>query len=203
MRSRLAPFLLLGCLVGCQLQRRELPAVYAPYEEGLTLAYEDPSLESPEARRESRIQVRVAEGPMNPEQPSLVKLTHASLRMPPTTYLLRLEGGGVELIGEDGKPVATLLPKGFPERVSQWEDAGRQLRFRVVGPAAWSNPAQVKNLHDPVGVWVEVSSPVGRRRILYLRGLGEVESMTWRDGRWVVTHRLVEAGMTDSPSPRR
>jgi hypothetical protein len=202
-RFHRAPLLLLVALGGCQLKRQELPAVYAPYEEGLTLGYEDPSLPTPEAQRESRYQVRVAEGPMNPEQPSLVKLTHSSLRVPPTTYTLRVEAGGVELLGDAGKPLAQVLPKGFPDRVSHWADPARQLHFQVVGPATWSNPAQVKNVHDPLGVWVEVSGPAGRRRILYLRGLGEVESMTWREGQWVVTNRLVDAGMTDAPPPRK
>lgn len=203
MTPRWVPFALLAVLAGCQLKRQELPAVYAPYEEGLTLGYEDPSLPTPEAQRASRYQVRVAQGPMDPERPSLVKLTHASLRTPPTSYLLRVEAGGVELIGEDGKPVAQVLPKGFPDRVSRWEDPPRALKFQVLGPATWANPAGVRHVHDPLGVWVEVTGTAGRRRILYLRGLGEVESMTWREGQWVVTNRLVDAGMTDEPKPAR
>ncbi len=203
MTPRLVPFLLLATLAGCQLKRRELPPVYAPYEEGLTLGYEDPSLPTAQAQRESRFQIRVAQGLMDPLRPGLVKLTQASLQVPPTPYLLRVEEGGVELIGEDGKPISQVLPKGFPDRVSRWEDAARHLTFQVLGPAAWSNPAQVRNVHDPLGVWVEVTGPAVRRRVLYLRGLGEVESMTWREGRWVVTNRLVDAGMTDEPPARR
>lgn len=197
MRRFLAPLALVLALPGCRLKRMEAPALYAPWEEGRTLGFEDPSLPTPEAQRASRFQLRVAQGLMDPTRAGLVKLTQTTLRNEPYTYTLRLDSGGVELLGEDGKSVAWMLPKGFSEGTAPWSDARRGLHFQVLGPGAWENPAQVKGVSDPVGIWVEATGPMGRRRTLFLRGLGEVETQVWREGRWVVVNRLVDMGFLD------
>lgn len=200
---RLAPLALLLILPACKFKRQEAPAIYAAWEEGRTLGYEDPSLPTPERQRESRFQVRVAQGLMDPTKAGLIKLTQSSLMSPPFTYTLRVDEGGVELLKEDGTPNAWVFPKGFPDRVPQWKDEPRKLEYKVLGPATWENPARLKGVHDPVGVWVEISGPGGRRRNLYLRGIGEVESLAWRGNAWVAVNRLVDMAMTDDPSVKK
>lgn len=196
-RRLLVPLALLAVLPACRLKRMEAPALYAPWEEGRTLAYEDPSLPTADAQRASRYQLRVAQGLMDPTRPGLVKITQTTFQNEPYTYMLRLEEGGVELLGEDGKSVAWILPKGFQEGTASWTDARRNLIFRVLGPGAWENPARVNGVSDPIGLWLEVSGPTGKRRTLFLRGLGEVETQVWRDGKWVVVNRLVDMGFLD------
>ena len=202
MRRLLVPMALLALVPACRLKRMEAPAVYAPWEEGRTLGYEDPGLPTPEARRASRFQLRVAQGLMDPTRAGLVKITQSTLQNEPYTYTLRIDGGGVELLGEDGKSVAWVLPKGFSEATAPWSDPKRGLTFRVLGPGAWENPAGVKGIQDPVGLWLEAEGPVGKRRTLFLRGLGEVETQVWREGRWVPVNRLVDMGfLDDKPKP--
>jgi hypothetical protein len=193
----LAPLALLLLLPACQFKRQEAPAIYAPWEEGQTLGYENPSLATPERQRESRFQVRVAQGLMDPDKAGLLRLTHSSFTSAPFTYTVRVAEGSVELLKEDGSTNAWVFPKGFPDRVGQWRDEARKLDCRVLGPGAWDNPAHVKGVHDPVGVWVEVTGPEMRRRSLFLRGIGEVESQVWREGAWVTVNRLVDMAMTD------
>lgn len=197
---RLVPLALVLLLPACQFKRQEAPAIYAPWEEGRTLGYENPSLPGAEQQRESRIQVRVAEGVMDPLKPGLIRLTRSSLQAPPVKDFLRVDERGVERLGEDGQRMAWVLPKGFPDRVSRWKDDQGRVEFRVLGPGAWENPAHVKGLFDPIGVWVEATGPGGRQRALMLRGLGEVEVLEWRQERWVCISRLVDMGMTDDRS---
>lgn len=197
MRRLLAPAALLLLLPGCRLKRMEAPPVYAPWEEGRTLGFEDPSLPDVGARRASRYQLRVAQGLMDPTRAGLVKLSQSTLAQEPYTYTLRLEAGGVELLGEDGQTAAWVLPKGFPEAQAGWRDSKRGLTFTVLGPAAWDNPAGVKGVTDPIGIWVEAVGPALRRRTLFLRGLGEVETQIWRDGNWIPVNRLVDMGFLD------
>lgn len=194
---RLAPLTLLLLLSACQFKRQEAPAIYAPWEEGTTLGYENPSLPTFEARRESRYQVHVVEGLMDPTRAGLIKLTRSSLQVAPVPEFLRVEAGGIEHLKEDGTHLDWMLPKGFPDQVSQWRDSNRNLDIRVIGPAAWDNPARIRGLFDPIGVWIEITGPDLRQRALLLRGLGQVELLAWRDGGWVTVSRLVDAGKTD------
>lgn len=203
MMRRLAPLALLMLLPACKFKRQEGPAIYVPWEEGSTLGFEDPSLPTPEKQREGRIQVRVAEGLLDPTKAGLIKLTRSSMQVPPVRDFLRVEDGGVERLAEDGKHLAWVLPKGFPDRVTQWKSPDGKVDFRVLGPASWENPAHVKGVHDPVGIWVEASGPGGRQRALLLRGLGEVEVLAWREGAWVAVSRLVDMGMTDDRPPAK
>ncbi|HJV89093.1 MAG TPA: hypothetical protein VJ623_02210 [Holophagaceae bacterium] len=194
---RLAPLGLLLLLGACKFKRQEAPAIYAPFEEGLTLGYEDPSLTTPEEQRATRFQVRVSQGLLDPDKPGLLKLTQSSLTTAPFTYMVRVDDGSLELLKEDGTTNAWVFPKGFPDRVAQWRDEARQLEYRVIGPAAWDNPAGVKGVHDPVGIWVEADGPGGKRRSLFLRGLGEVEGQVLRGHDWVTVRRLVDRAFTD------
>jgi hypothetical protein len=193
-RPALAPVFLLLALA-CQPQL--IAPVYGPWEEGLTLSFEDPSLPQPQ-RAEARFQVRVARS--TPETGSLVLLDHASSSSH-TTQLVRYQDGGISLMDEGGKRLSQPLPAGFPGTTA-WVDGGTA--YRVVGRAAWAGAALLPPTADPVGVWVEAQAGSGpRHRSLYLPNLGEVECLEERGGEWVTIRRLVARGFTDAPSLRR
>jgi len=190
----LAPAFLLLALA-CQPQLN-VPA-YGPWEEGLTLTFEDPSLPQPQ-RAEARLQVRVARS--TPETGSQVLLDHASSSSH-TTQLVRYQDGGMSLVDEAGKVLSQPLPAGFPG-MAAWVDGGTA--YRVVGRAAWAGAALLPPTSDPVGVWVEAQPGSGpRHRTLYLPNLGEVERQEERPGGWVTVRRLVARGFTDAPTLRR
>lgn len=192
------PALLL--LLACQ-PKAVAPVVYGPWEEGLTLAFEDPSLPTPEARTASRYQLRVSKGLMDPTKPGEVELTESTLTGS-YAYRMRYERGGRALLGEDGKLVAWVLPQGFPDAVQTWADAPRGLSFRILGRAVWTAPFALPATVDATGLWVETERKDGlKRRSFYLKDLGEVESLEWRNGAWVAVNRLVGRGFTDLPSP--
>lgn len=192
----LAPAVLL-LAVACHLGAPAHPAapVYGPWEEGLTLAFEDPSLPQP-GRSADRLQVRVARSAIAPGSPRVVQLDLSSLRSH-MSLLARYQDGGIALLGEDGKVLAQTLPPGFPATAA-WDDRG--VHYRVVGRATWEGAALLPATSDPVGVWVEAQPPKGpRRRTLYLPNLGEVESQEERAGAWVTVNRLVARGFVDLP----
>ena len=192
----LAPVALLACLA---CQPRTAAPVYGPWEEGLTLAYEDPS--QPQAQRfEDRIQVRVAHSVMAPGPPGLVQLDLTSSRGQ-IKVLARHRDGGIDLVDESGRVLAQSLPARFPATPG-WAERGTQ--FRVIGRAAWDGAALLPATSDPIGIWVEARSPQGlRRQTLYLPNLGEVESREARNGSWIVVNRLVSCGFTDLPNFKR
>lgn len=199
----LLPILLLAA--GCR-PKPSGPAIYGAWEEGLTLTFEDPSEADPRAREEGRFQVRVEKGLADPTRPGAVLLRESNLRAS-YAYAVRYEQGGKALFGEDGKLVAWVLPQGFPEQTPEWRDDKLGLAFKVLGSAAWEGDAikdvARKGLVDPIGTWVEVRRRDGLlRRTLYLKGLGEVESLEWRDGKWIAINRLTGRGFTDLPKSR-
>jgi hypothetical protein len=199
MRRILASLGSLALLAGlaCQPQPSR-PAIYGPWEEGLTLAYEDPTL-PPSQRRDRRLQIRVTQSRIAPNEPGLVKLDYTSLRGQ-LSVLLRHGKGGITLLAEDGKPLAQLLPEGFPATTT-WSNRGTT--FHVLGRAAWDAGSILPPGAEAVGFWVEAVPPSGpRTRTLYLPDLGEVETMEWRDGAWVTVNRLVARGYTDLPSAK-
>ena len=197
--SLLAPAALLAPVarvLSLACQPRPAAPIYGPWEEGLTLAFEDPSRPQPE-RSSDRLQVRVARSSVAPGSPRVVQLDLASLRGH-MSLLIRHQDGGIALLGEDGQVLAQTLPPGFPSTAT-WEDRGT--RFRVVGRATWEGAALLPATSDPVGVWVEAQPPHGpRRRTLYLPNLGEVESQEERDGAWMTVNRLVARGFVDLPA---
>lgn len=196
-RALLAPAALL-LAVACQPwapARKAAPVVYGPWEEGLTLAFEDPSQSQPE-RSSDRLQVRVARSSIAPGSPRVVQLDLTSLRSH-MSLLVRHQDGGIALLGDDGQVMAQTLPPGFPATTA-WDDRG--VHYRVLGRATWEGAALLPATSDPVGVWVEAQPPKGpRRRTLYLPNLGEVESLEERDGGWVTINRLVARGFVDLP----
>lgn len=192
----MAPAVLLMALA---CQPRVATPVYGPWEEGLTLAFEDPSQPQPQ-RSADRLQVRVARSSMNPGAPGVIQLDVASARGQ-MSLLVRHHEGGIALVGEDGRVLAQSLPAGFPT-IAEWVERGTE--FRVVGRAAWEGAAILPATSDPIGVWVEARPAHGpRRRTLYLPNLGEVESREERDGTWVLVNRLVARGFTDLPAIKR
>ncbi len=193
----LVPLVLLA-VVACQ--REAAPAVvYGPWEEGLTLAFENPSQPQPQ-RFQDRIQVRVAQSAIAPGTPGLVMLDFSSTRGQIRVHA-KHGGGGIDLVDEQGRILARSLPPGFPD-TSSWVDRGTE--FTVIGRAAWEGAAVLPATADPVGVWVEARPSVGpRRRSLYLPNLGEVEAREARNGSWIVVNRLVARGFTDLPALKR
>lgn len=188
---------ILGLATGCQ--PRTAQPLFGPWEEGLTLAFEDPSQPQPQ-RSADRLQLRVARATLNPGTAPLVQLDLASSRGQ-MSVLLRHENGGIALVAEDGRVLSQTLPQGFPNTAS-WTDRGTA--FRIVGRATWEGAAILPATSDPVGVWVEARPQAGpRRRTLYLPNLGEVESLEERDGAWVPVNRLVARGFTDIPAIKR
>jgi hypothetical protein len=195
LRGVAAAALLAGLACGPQ---RPAP-VYGPWVEGLTLAYEDPTLPGPQ-RFAERLQVRVARATVEPAGPHLVQLDLAGTRGG-LSLLVRYQEGGIELVDEGGRVLARTLPVHFPETTT-WTDRGTE--FTVIGRAAWDGASILPPTSDSVGVWVESRSASGhRRRGLYLPDLGEVESRELRDGQWVVVNRLVARGFTDHPLSKR
>jgi hypothetical protein len=193
----LVPVVLLAGLA-CQPEPAT-PVVFGPWEEGLTLAYENPSQPQPQ-RSENRLQVRVAHSAIGPGSPGLVRLDLTTTRGQ-RSVLVRHQDGGIDLVEEGGRILARPLPAQFPD-ISHWVD--RDTEYRVIGRATWEGAALLPTTSDPVGVWVESRSPQGlRRRALYLPNLGEVESREERDGSWVVVNRLVARGFTDLPAIKR
>ena len=196
MRALLAPMALLS-LLACQ--PRSTTPVYGPWEEGLTLAFEDPSQPQPQ-RSADRLQVRVARCTLSPDLTSLVQLDLVNPRGQ-MSLLIRYQGGGSMLVDDSARVLAQLLPPGFPA-TSSWKD--RDTDFTLVGRAAWEGAAILPATSDPIGVWVEARSPQGlRRRTLYLPNLGEVETREERQGTWVIVNRLVARGFTDLPAIKR
>ena len=185
--------------VGCR-PKPSRPAVFAPWEEGLTLVFENPSLPQPR-RTEERVQVRVARSPVTAAGPSRVQLDLTGTRGRGTVELL-CQNGGVALVDDQGEPVRWILPEGFPERTSWKQMTGT---CTVVGRSAWDGAAILPKGADAVGVWVEMQPIQGGTplRTLYLPGLGEVETLQLRDGQWVSVHRLVSRGFTDLPAAPR
>ena len=194
---RLARFLAApAVLLALACQPRMAAPVYGPWEEGLTLAFEDPSVPQPQ-RSADRLQIRVARSSMAPGSPRVVRLELATLRGQ-MSMLVRHQDGGIALLDDSGKVVAQTLPPGFPS-IPSWEDRGT--RFFVVGRAVWEGAALLPATSDPVGVWVEARPPQGPcRRTLYLPNLGEVESQEERGGSWITVNRLVARGFVDLPS---
>ncbi|HJW73885.1 MAG TPA: hypothetical protein VJ486_13760 [Geothrix sp.] len=183
--------------LACQPQPTR-PMLYGPWEEGLTLAYEDPTL-PPSQRRDLRLQIRVAQSRIGPNEPGLVRLEYTSLKGQ-LSLLVRHGKGGITLLAQDGRPLAQLLPEGFPATAT-WTNRGTA--FHVIGRAAWDAGTVLPPGSDAVGFWVEAVPPAGpRSRTLYLPDLGEVETREWRDGAWVTVNRLVARGFTDLPSAK-
>jgi hypothetical protein len=186
--------LLAGC-DGSLPQARK--TVYVPWEEGLTLIYEDVTL-PPTERIYERLQRRVSASKETP-QGRRVTLVYTTFKMNQSFEFLSREGGWTMLRGDT--PVLTMLPEGFPDRVSHWEDRERGWSFRVIGRGALQNPnLQLPADFDRIGVWVEMESRDGvKRRIFYLPGVGEAESHLLKEGKWILTNQLVSRGFTDAP----
>jgi hypothetical protein len=197
-KKALPTLLLLAATLACDpMARQGGPPTYAPWEEGLTLVYEDPS-RPPEDRVKERQQVRVKEAKPTPAG-RVVTLSYASLSSHWESSTFQRQGG--VYLGAAPTEAAQVLPEGFPDRVNRWE--GRNRTYWVVGRATRSLPG-VHPAGSPgaTGVWVE-SAPLSgegpRRRTFYLPDIGEAESLEWRGGQWVCVLRLASRGFTDVP----
>ncbi|HEX9010514.1 MAG TPA: hypothetical protein VF804_09110 [Holophagaceae bacterium] len=165
----------------------------------MTLAYEDPSVPEP-LRTQQRLQVRVGRAVFPTDGDGTVRLDYTSYQGA-LTLALHHHAGGIALLGPDGKPLAQLLPEGFP-RIQAWTDHGTE--YRMMGRGTWDGATLLPATSSHVGVWVEARPARGPlRRTLYLPDLGEVESLELRGGEWVPVNRLVARGFTDLPFSAR
>jgi hypothetical protein len=200
--KRLSPFLLsVALLVSVACDRTLSQArrtLYVPWEEGLTLIYEDTTL-PPSARFQERLQRRVAASRETPLG-RRVTITYSTLKSNQSFDFLQKDGGWAMMEGDT--PLFRMLPEGFPDQVDRWEDRSRGTTFRVIGRAALQNPSlKLPEELDRVGIWVEMESRDGlKRRILFLPGIGEAESQVLQDGKWLVVNQLVSRGFTDLPT---
>jgi hypothetical protein len=190
--------LLLALTLAC----RTAPAdrehlIYAPHEEGLTLAYENPRLEG-NARTDSRLQVRVDKALPAAGGAIVGELRHTWLSGE-ETFGFELKEGGLK-VADEHRRMMVALPEGFPDRVSVWEDGG--IRSRILGRG--TSPLFDRFLPKDalkVGIWIE-STPLkgegARTRTFLLPDVGSAEVMEWKDGRWSTSMRLVGRGFTDA-----
>lgn len=191
---------LLGLLtLGCGIAPQEPPRAYLPWEEGLTLQYENPSLPPGQEPLQQRVQVRVAasrlEGGIRK-----VRLVTSSLQTQKSELFQSREGSWA--LCPEGQAPFQLLPEGFPDSARTWEVRGFQ--FRVIGRAVHEIPGlKLPPRQDRTGVWVEIRNPQGgQRRVYYLPDIGEAETFELRDGGWVCINRLVSRGFTDAPAAK-
>jgi len=199
MRHALTLLASAALLVSLGCQPKAPKPIYGPWEEGLTLAFENPTLPQPQ-RTSERMQVRVTRTILAPGAPTLVHLDLVNLHGQ-MGLLFRHQDGGIALVDDKGLVFAQPLPVGFPKQ-TQWVDRG--IQYRVVGRATWDGAAILPTTADPVGYWVESRDNQGHgRRVLFLPNLGEVESREDRNGTWVTVNRLVARGFTDVPSLTR
>ena len=173
---------------------------YVPWEEGLTLIYEDATL-PPAARFQERLQRRVSASRETPAG-RRVTITYSTLKSNNSFDFLNKDGGWAMVEGDT--PLFRMLPEGFPDRVDRWEDKARGITFRVLGRAALQDPnLKLPEDSDRIGIWVEMASKDGfKRRIFFLPGIGETENQVLQNGTWVVGNRLVSRGFTDLPTAR-
>jgi hypothetical protein len=198
----LATVAVLAFSQGCdRLLTPARPRVYAAWEEGLTLGFENPQQADATARAATRQMVRVKEAKASAGG-MIVTKTFTSFSGQWETRVLQ-NAGGVRLL-TDAPGGILMLPEGFPDQVSRWSARGTY--NWVVGRAAADLPGV--RFADPgaaVGVWVESTAagdPAQRTRTLFLPDLGEVETLTWNQGqgRWDCTNQLVTRGFTDLPA---
>ncbi len=171
------------------------PAIYGPWEAGLTLIYEDPRLPEPQ-RFEQRRQVRV-EASKGVDGGWLVRRSYSSLHQPPTELLVFHRGGGTAWVDPQSSQRLPVIPEGFPDRIHHWEVQG--MRCRVLGRAQARLPLSLP-AEQRLGVWVEARPPKGAAiRTFYLPGIGEAETLQQTERGWVCVNRLVDRGFTDAP----
>ena len=184
---------LLACGLACeQVNPDEL---FAPVENGLTLAYENPSLPQPR-RNQERMQVRIAKVEREGGKVMVTK-TFATFEGQ-MDVLFTYENGGVSLMRDPKTVASIILPPRFP-KVMTWEERGR--RYRVEGRAAMPETGiRLPDTMNRVGVWVLSETLDGkgsRRRSFFLPRLGEIETQEFQDGRWLTVNRLSSYGFED------
>lgn len=183
-------------VVGCRPEA-DGGEVFEAWEAGRTLIFENPASPAQGANLSGRLQKQV-----------LRSVESGGVRRVDTAYTttqgqqtlqLVLKAGGAALLDGQGRPL-TLLPEGFPDRVSSWQTPA--YRMRVLGRAKWGHERpQLPSTRPAEGVWVEGEPLHGgaRVRVFYLPDFGEIEKREWRDGQWVTTNLLVGHSFQEIP----
>lgn len=175
--------------------------VYAPREEGLTLSYEDPSLQG-QARQDARLQIRVEGAKPVAGAPGEIRGTYRHTRLKgEDVFAFEVKDGGLRVSDAQNRAV-TVLPAGFPDRVSLWGEK-QEATFRVLGRGTAPHLDRVLPKDAPrVGIWVECQPGPGkgpRSRTFMLPDIGTAEVLEWRAGAWVPVLRLAGRGFTPAP----
>jgi len=174
--------------------------VYAAWEDGLTLIFENISLSNPNNRNKERQLVRVEKSSETSAGLVVVQDVVPSHRNE-RVIVVNKDGRVVLRTGSFGNDIV-LLPGGFPNTITEWKSG---MSFsRIIGRANFSLP--VISLFDGlsnIGVWVEtvhLDQANNRTRTLYLPNIGEVETMCWDQDKhcWVTSRRLIHMGFTDT-----
>jgi hypothetical protein len=170
---------------------------YVPWEEGLTLIYEDPTLPQ-EARFSQRLQRRVSASKETP-QGRRVTITYSTLKSNNAFDFLNKDGSWVMMQGDTA--LLTMLPEGFPDRTDHWGSKTLGMTFRILGRATLETAnMKLPDDFDRVGIWVEMTPRSGPKlRVFYLPGIGEAEDLVQKNGQWVMVNQLVSRGFTDAP----
>jgi len=176
---------------GCDRMVTPGPApIYAPWEEGLTLVYQDPAGE--------RLQMRVKKATEGANGRTVVETFSTLSGVNDAAFRQK---DGLVALKLDGQAEIKILPEGFPDRVSRWEERGA-FNF-VVGRSKVDLPGVKLPDPDAVGIWYETvpATAAGvRRRTLLVPNYGEVETLNWKNGKWVVVNILVSQGFTEAPA---
>jgi len=196
-----APFLPILLLVSMACDRslvERRKTLFVPWEEGLTLVYEDPTLPDG-VRFQERFQRRISASRPTPAG-RRVTIVYTTLKSNNTFDFLSREGGWAMVEGDT--PLFKVLPEGFPDKVDRWEDKARGMTFQLLGRATLQNPdLKLPDDFERTGLWVEMQTRDGaRKRIFFLPDIGEAESRILQNGRWVAVNRLVSRGFTDLPT---
>ena len=173
------------------------PEIFEAWEEGRTLIFENPAIPHQDRNLAGRLQKQVLRSAENGGV-RRVDTAYTTTQGQQTLQLV-LKAGGAALLDGQGRPL-TLLPEGFPDRVSSWQTMA--YRMRVLGRARWNHERpQFPATRPPEGVWVEGEPLLGgpRVRVFYLPDFGEIEKREWRDGQWVTTNLLVGHSFQDVP----
>ena len=185
---------LLLLAAGCdRMVSKGTEPVYASWEAGQTLVYAKPG-----AEESQRLQVRVKASKLGPDGRTVVRTYTSFTTVTEATFRLQ---DGLEALKLDGSKEMAILPAGFPDRVSRWEERGI-INF-VVGRARVDLPGVKLPDPDAVGIWYETvpATAAGvRRRTLLVPNYGEVETLNWKNGKWVVVNILVSQGFTEAPA---
>ena len=182
-------------LLGCSHQKHNScqQPIYAAWEDGLTLSFENIDPFRHNYHINSRHTIRVSKSLQVPSGLFVIK----TFRSPVEYKKIKMicNNGGVLIQNNNSLDKTVLLPDGFPNRVSRWQSNG--LFNRVIGRAVVSLSG-----NNTEGIWVESipTNSVYRTRTLYVHNIGEFQTIIWDANKnsWLPIMRLSDRAFTDT-----